>query len=155
MSESYENPIALINIQWKGIYDALCKGGDTVFDQSANLFTLCATIGHLLNQPKEFEKKHQLFRWTSLNQQTEVSILSAIAWDAKGQDLSILSNRREIINISMKYAEGGMHYLYDAFFIDHCIDYYELQNPDKLDIEYNLAQIIEGLRRTKNITNDL
>jgi hypothetical protein len=150
MSESYENPIASINIEWKGIYDALCKGGDSIFEQSASLFTLCASIGHLNQNSNGFDTSHQAFRWTSLNQQTEVAILSAIAWDASNRDISVLADRREILKISMEFAEGGMRYLYDNFFGEFILDG-QLSRPDKLDIEFNIAQIIEGLRREKDI----
>jgi len=153
MSESYENPIAYINIEWKGIYDALCKGGDSIFDQSGSLFTLCSTIGHLNQESKNFDKKHAAFRWTNLNQQTEVTILSAIAWDAYNRDLSVLVDKKKIITIAMEFAESGMQYLFDNFFGDYILDG-QLLRPEKLDIEFNIAQLIEGLRRQKNVFND-
>lgn len=50
------------------------------------------------------------------------------------------------MDFAYEFAEGGMQYLYDNFFEDY-IQNGQLIRPDKLDIEFNLAQIIEGLRQ--------
>ncbi len=142
--------MAYINIKWENIYDALCRGGDSIFDQMTSLFTLCAAIGHLNQNSKMFDKKQGKFRWVNLNQETETTILSAIAWDHKKRNLQILSDKKLILEIASEYAEGGMQYLYENFFEDYMVNG-QLNRPDKLDIEFNLAQIIEGLRQQQSI----
>jgi hypothetical protein len=149
MLESTENPMAYINKKWEFLYDVLCRG-DSIFEQMTNLFTLCATIGHLNGEEKKPVDKKGIFRWSNLNSESDVSILTAIAWDAKGRELAILADKRKIMEIACDYAECGMQYLYDNFFEDYMQDG-QLLRPEKLDIEFNLAQIVEGLRQKQNV----
>lgn len=149
MQETSDNPMAYISKRWESIYDVLCRG-DSVFDQMTNLFTLCATIGHLNGEKTQPENKKGIFRWINLNSETEVSILTAIAWDARERELAVLADKRNIMDITCDFAEGGMQYLYDNFFEDHMQDG-QLLRPEKLDIEFNLAQIVEGLRQKQSV----
>jgi hypothetical protein len=96
------------------------------------------------------ENKKGIFRWTNLNSETNVSVLTAIAWDARKRELAVLLDRRKIMDIASEFAEGGMQYLYDNFFEDYMQDG-QLIRPEKLDIEFNLAQIIEGLRQKQSV----
>lgn len=149
MSESTENPMAYISKRWESLYEVLCKR-DSVFDQMTNFFTLCAAIGHLNGEVKAPVDKKGIFRWSNLNSETEVSILTAMAWDARERDLSVLVDKKRIMDIASDYAESGMQYLYDNFFEDYMQDG-QLLRPEKLDIEFNLAQIVEGLRQKQSI----
>ncbi|MCK5323202.1 MAG: hypothetical protein KAJ45_03605 [Desulfobulbaceae bacterium] len=149
MLETSDNPMAYISKRWESLYDVLCRG-DSVFDQMTNLFTLCATIGHLNGEEKQPENKKGIFRWINLNSETEVSILTAIAWDARERELALLPDKRKIMDIVCGFAEGGMQYLHDNFFEDHMQDG-QLLRPEKLDIEFNLAQIVEGLRQKQSV----
>ena len=153
MSEPSENPMAYISEKWENIYEKLCKNNESntrVFDQMTSLFTLCASIGHLNQAPKKTEKQKGVFRWSNLNQEREVSVLTAIAWDAQQKDLSVLENKKIIMELACDFAEGGMQYLFDNFFEDHMHDG-QLGRIDKLDVEFNLAQIVEGLRQQQSI----
>ena len=158
MSELFENPMAYIGDKWEDIYKKLCKNEDSgissVFDQMTSLFTLCASIGHLNQTSKKLEKSKGIFRWSNLNQEREVSVLTAIAWDSQGRDLSVLENKKRIMELACDYAEAGMQYLYDNFFEDHMHDG-QLGRIDKLDVEFNLAQILEGLRQKQQNVFDL
>lgn len=149
MLESSDNPMAYISKKWETIYDVLCRG-DSIFDQMTDLFTLCAAIGHQNQEPMQPENKKGVFRWTNLNSETNVSVLTAIAWDTQERELVVLSDRRKIMDIASEFAEGGMQYLYDNFFEDYMQDG-QLIRPEKLDIEFNLAQIIEGLRQKQSV----
>lgn len=149
MQEFSDNPMAYISKRWESVYDALCRG-DSIFDQMSNLFTLCAAIGHLNGEEKKPVDKKGIFRWTNLNGEADVSILTAIAWNAKGRDLVILMDKRKIMDIACDYAEAGMQYLHDNFFEDHIQDG-QLLRPEKLEIEFNLAQIVEGLRQRQSV----
>ena len=149
MFESPDNPMAYINKKWGNIYDELCRG-DSIFDQMTNLFTLCAAIGHLNGKQKQLENKKGIFRWTNLNSESDISVLTAIAWDSSERDLSVLEDKRKIMDIACRFAEGGMRYLYSNFFEDH-MQNGQLLRPEKLDIEFNLAQIIEGLRQQQSV----
>ncbi|NVM20272.1 MAG: hypothetical protein HWN68_00645 [Desulfobacterales bacterium] len=149
MQETSDNPMAHISKRWESIYDVLCRG-DSIFDQMTNLFTLCAAIGHLNGEEKQPENKKGIFRWTNLNSEIGVSILTAIAWDARDRELAILTDKRRIMDIACDFAEGGMQYLYDNFFEDHMQDG-QLLRPEKLDVEFNLAQIVEGLRQKQSM----
>ncbi len=142
--------MANINPEWDHIYETLCRGNESVFSQMTSLFTLCAAIGHLIQDHRTLKKKTGKFRWVNLNQETEMSVLSAIAWDHGKRDLQILSDYKQILDIASEYAEGGMHYLYDNFFEDYMVNG-QLNRPDKLDIEFNLAQLIEGLRQQQSV----
>lgn len=148
MLESSDNPMAYISKKWESIYDVLCRG-DSIFDQMTNLFTLCAAIGHLDGAQKQLENKKGIFRWTNLNSESDISVLTAVAWDSNERDLSVLEDKRQIMDIACRFAEGGMRYLYSNFFEDHIQDG-QLLRPEKLDIEFNLAQIIEGLRQKQS-----
>lgn len=149
MPESTDNPMAYISKRWETLYDVLCRG-DSIFDQMTNLFTLCAVIGHLNQKPIKLENRKGIFRWINLKPDTDVSILTTIAWDSQKRELAVLSDRRKIMDISCKYSEGGMQYLYDNFFEDHLQDG-QLIRPETLDIEFNLAQIVEGLRQKQSV----
>lgn len=149
MLESSDNPMAYINKRWESIYDVLCRG-DSIFDQMTNLFVLCAAIGHLNRVTKKPEDKKGIFRWTNLNPNSDVTILTAIAWDAGARDLALLTDRKMIMDIGCDYAEGGMQYLHDNFFEDF-MQNGQLLRPEKLDVELNLAQIIEGLRQKQSV----
>jgi len=149
MLESSDNPMAYISKKWETIYDVLCRG-DSIFDQMTDLFTLCAAIGHQNQEPVQLENKKGIFRWTNLNSETNVSVLTAIAWDARKRELAALSDKRKIMDIASEFAEGGMQYLYDNFFEDY-MQNGQLIRPEKLDIEFNLAQIIEGLRQKQSV----
>ena len=54
------------------------------------------------------------------------------------------------MDIACDYAEGGMQYLNDIYFEDYIQDG-QLIRPEKLDIEFSLAQIIEGLRQNQSV----
>lgn len=149
MLESNENPMAYISKRWESLYDVLCRG-DSVFDQMTNLFTLCATIGHLNGDEKKPVDKKGIFRWSNLNSESDISIMTALAWDARERDLCILSDKKRVIDIACDYAESGMQYLYDNFFEDYMQDG-QLLRPEKLEIEFNLAQIVEGLRQKQSV----
>lgn len=148
-SDKSDNPMAYISTKWWGLYDVLCRG-ESIFGQMTNLFTLCAAIGHLQGEEKQMENKKGIFRWTNLNSETDISILTAIAWDARERDVSVLTDKRRVIDIASDFAEGGMQYLYDNFFEDYMQDG-QLLRPEKLDIEFSLAQIIEGLRQKQSV----
>ena len=149
MLESSDNPMAYISKKWETIYDVLCRG-DSIFDQMTDLFTLCAAIGYQNQEPMQLENKKGIFRWTNLNSETNVSVLTAIAWDTQERELVVLSDRRKIMDIASEFGEGGMQYLYDNFFEDYMQDG-QLIRPEKLDIEFNLAQIIEGMRQKQSV----
>lgn len=150
MSEQSDNPMAYIDKRWEHIYEVLCRGENAIFDQMTNLFTLCASIGHLNREEKSLDNKKGIFRWANLHSVTDISILTAIAWDDRERDLAVLSNKNKIMEIACNYAEGGMQYLHDNFFEDHMQDN-QLHRPEKLDIEFNLAQIVEGLRQQQSV----
>ncbi len=150
MSDSSKDLMVHINKDWENIYETLCRGSDSIFDQMTSLFCLCASIGHLNRDSRNVNNRQGKFRWGNLNQETETTILSAIAWDHEKRDLQVLSDRKRIIEISCGYAEGGMQYLYENFFEDYMVNG-QLNRPDKLDIEFNLAQIIEGLRQQQSL----
>ena len=103
MLETSDNPMAYISKRWESLYDVLCRG-DSVFDQMTNLFTLCATIGHLNGEENQPENKKGIFRWINLNSETEVSILTAIAWDARERELALLPDKRKIMDIVCGFA---------------------------------------------------
>jgi hypothetical protein len=151
MTDFNNNPMIYINPEWDNLYDTLCRGTDSVFNQMTSLFTLCAAIGHLIQEPRPLKKKVGKFRWANLNQELDVSVLSAIAWDHENRELKVFSDNKRIIDIACDYAEGGMQYLFENFFEDHLMDNGQLNRPDKLDLEFNLAQIIEGLRQQHSI----
>lgn len=149
MLEQSDNPMAYINKNWENIYDVLCRG-DSIFDQMTNLFTLCAAIGHQNGMDIKPENRKGIFRWTNLNAESDISVLTTIAWDSQKRDLAVLSDRKKIMDIACDYAEGGMQYLYENYFEDYVQDG-QLLRPEKLDIEFSLAQIIEGLRQNQSV----
>ena len=147
--DASDNPTAYISEKWKGIYEDLCKG-DTIFEQMTNLFTLCAAIGHQNQKHDELKNKKDIFKWVNLNAETDIPILTAIAWDYEKRDLAVLSDQRKIIEITSEFSEGGMQYLFENFFEDHMQDG-RINRPAILDIEFNLAQIIEGIRQKRSL----
>lgn len=149
MVESSENPMAYISKRWESIYDGLCRG-DAIFDQMTNLFVLCAAIGHLNGEAKRPEERKGIFRWANLNHESDATILTAIAWDSRERSLALLTDRKKIMDIACDFAEGGMQYLHDNYFEDFMQDG-QIIRPEKLDIEFNLAQIIEGLRQKQSL----
>ena len=149
MSEASDNPSAYISKKWEGIYDVLCRR-ESVFDQMTNLFTLCAAIGYQNDNRLQLENRKDIFKWVSLNPENDIPVLTAIAWSAEDRDLVVLSDRKKIIEIACEFSEAGMQYFYENFFEDHMQDG-RINNPDKLNIEFNLAQIIEGLRQQQSL----
>ncbi len=57
---------------------------------------------------------------------------------------------KEILDVASEYAEGGMVYLNDMYFEDY-LENNQLVLPKKLDLEFELAQIVEGLRKEQSI----
>jgi hypothetical protein len=154
MTETSDNPTAYISGKWEHLYDKLCKGSESIFDQMTSLFTLCATIGHIIERPIEVTKpKKDIFKWINLNEDNNITVLSTIAWSSLHRDLSVLPNKKKIMEIACNYAEGGMQYLFENYFEDHV----SIENGnylfhiEKLDIEFDLAQIVEGLRQEHSI----
>lgn len=150
LTETTDNPTAYISKEWETHYQVLCRGETAIFDQSSNLFTLCAAIGHTKERKRPLTEKKGLFRWVALNTENNLTILSAIAWDFKGRDLSVLVDKKEILNITSEYAEGGMAYLNEMYFEDY-LESNQLTLPKKIDLEFELAQIIEGLREEQSL----
>ena len=151
MDETFSNPAAYISEKWRFLYETLCQGEYSVFSQMTGLFTLCASIGYNNQTRSELEKpRRDIFKWITLNQETEVPVLTSITWGTLERDTALLTDRKQIIEISQEFAEGGMQYLHDQFFEDHIQDG-QLIRPKTLDIEFNLAQIIEGLRRKQSL----
>jgi len=54
------------------------------------------------------------------------------------------------MDIACNFPEGGMRYLFDNFFENYMQDG-QLLRAEKLDIEFDLAQIIEGLRQRQSV----
>ena len=150
MSEPSSTPIAYISTKWRGVYEALCKGDTAIFAQMGSLFTLCATIGHLLGESKAPENRDALFRWLTLRSEIDVPILTAIAWDASERNMAILIQEREIVEICCGFAESGMSYLYDNL-LEEFMENGQLEFPKSFDFEFALAQEIEGLRKKNSI----
>jgi len=145
-----ENPMAYIDKKWKGVYNTLCKGESAIFDQMTNLFTLCVAIGHLLDATKTPENKEGIFRWSNMHSETDVPILTAVAWDHRERNMDILSRNREIMEIGCQFAEAGMQYLSDNLLEDF-MENGQLDFPKKFNLEFALAQEVEGLRQRKSI----
>lgn len=97
---------------------------------------------HLNQESKSLDNWKGVFRWANFHSETDISILTAIAWDASERNLAVMSDKKQVVAIACNYAEGGMQYLYDNFFEDHMQDD-QLHRPEKLDIEFNLAQIVD------------
>ena len=145
-----ENPMAYISKKWKGVYDALCKGETAIFDQMTNLFTLCVTIGHLMEKTKPLENKEGIFRWSNMHSETDVPILTAVAWDFRQRNMDILSSNKQIMEIGCEFAEAGMQYLHDNLLEDY-LENGQLDFPKKFNVEFALAQEVEGLRQQQSI----
>ena len=148
-SEQSENPSFYISEEWETIYDTLCLRGKSlndyyIFEQMTGLFTLCASIGSLNNSKIQVVRRKDIFKWVSLDNE-EVPLLTAIAWDFSGRDNSIFNDRKKISEVTTEYANGGAKYLSENYF-DDFMQEGKLINPEKLDIEFHLAEIIEGLR---------
>lgn len=150
MPEPSDNPMAYISKKWKGVYDTLCKGETAIFDQMTNLFTLCVTIGHLLDKSKPAENKDGIFRWTNLHSETDVPVLTAVAWDFRERNMVVLSRNKEIMEICCDFAEAGMQYLHENLLEDY-MENGQLDLPKKSNIEFDLAQEIEGLRQQQSV----
>ena len=151
MSEAYENPAAYISEKWWFLYKTLCREESSVFSQMTGLFTLCASIGYSNQTQLPLDKnKKDIFKWITLNPESEIPVLTAITWDTMNRSIAALTNHKEIMDISSEFAEGGMQFLYDQFFEEHSQNG-QLIHPEKLDIAFNLAQVIEGLRRKHSV----
>lgn len=151
MIQQSDNPSAYISKKWENIYETLCRGGDKIFSQMTNLFVLCASIGYVNDSKHPLDKnKKDIFRWINLNIEEDVTILTAIAWDTKQRDLAVLPDRKIIINVASEFAEGGIQYLHDNYFEDYMQDG-QLICSKNLDIEFDLAEIVEGLRKKQSI----
>jgi hypothetical protein len=150
MPEPSSTPIAYISTKWRGVYETLCKGDTAIFEQMGSLFTLCATIGHLLGESKTPEKRDALFRWSTLRSEIDVPILTAVAWDSLGRNMAILTQEREIVEICCGFAESGMSYLYENFF-EEFMENGQLEFPKSFNFEFALAQVVEGLRKQNSI----
>lgn len=149
--EFSENPTFYVSDKWRFIYETLCRrgrSGDTyyVFEQMTGLFTLCSAIGFINQERFSLEKRKDIFKWSSLENENEVPLLTSIAWETSNRNTAILSDRKQIADICVEFAEGGIKYLFDQFFEDHVQDG-QIVNPQNLGIEFSLAQIIEGLRQ--------
>jgi hypothetical protein len=149
MSDSSGHLQIYISKKWETIYDVLCRG-DSVFTQTGPLFTLCATIGHLTKSAKPLENRKAVTRWLNLNAERDIAVLATIAWDSQHRDLAVLADNEKIRDLACEFAEGGMQYLHDNFFEDYMQDG-QLIGHKKLDIELNLAQIVEGLRQQQSV----
>ena len=150
MRKTSDNPAAYISEKWKDIYQKLCRGEGSLFNHMTGLFTLCASIGYLNDQKSPLEKRKDIFKWTSLNPDTEIPVLTAIAWGAKERDLSLLSDRKIILKNAGEFDEAGMAYLHEQFFEDYWQEG-PLIPPDKSDLAFHLAQSIEELRRNQSV----
>ena len=149
-TEHSENPGFYISEEWDTIYSTLCRRGVSlsgyyIFEQMTGLFTLCASIGSLNNSKIQVVRRKDIFKWVSLDNE-EVPLLTAIAWDFSGKDNSIFNDRKKISEVTTEYANGGAKYLSENFFEDYMQEG-KLINPEKLNIEFSLGEIIEGLRR--------
>ena len=109
------------------------------------LFTLCASIGFLNNSKIQLVSRKEIFKWTSLDKEEEVPVLTAITWDFLKRDNSILNKPKSISEVTCEFANGGAKFLSENYF-DDFMQEGKLINPEKLDIEFHLAEIIEGLR---------
>ena len=146
MTAISENPATFyISQKWHFLYERLCQGENKIFDKMASLFTLCATIGDCHKKEEKLKERKGIFRWSNLDA-NERAVLTAIAWKSNNRDLETLSNQKQIIEITMEFAEGGMQYLYDEILEDYFPDESNISYP-RLELEFPLAQIIEGLRR--------
>ncbi len=116
MDETSTNPAVYISQKWWFLYETLCRGEDSVFSQMTGLFTLCASIGYNEQKRHELEKpKKDIFKWMTLNQETEIPVLTSITWEIMERNTAFLTDRKQIIEISQEFAEGGMQYLHDHF----------------------------------------
>ena len=150
MPESSSTPIAYISTKWRGVYETLCKGDTAIFAQMGSLFTLCATIGHLISESKALDNRDPLFRWSTLRSEIDIPILTAIAWDARARNMEILVQEREIVEICCGFAESGMLYLYNNL-LEEFMENGQLEFPKSFDFEFALAHEIEGLRKQNSI----
>jgi len=149
-TEHSENPGFYISEEWDTIYSTLCRRGGSlsgyyIFEQMTGLFTLCASIGSLSNSKIQLVSRKEIFKWTSLDKEEEVPILTAITWDFLDKNNSILNDHKTISEVTCEFANGGAKYLLDNYFNEHMQEG-KLINPEKMDIEFHLAMIIEGLR---------
>ncbi len=149
MFEASDNPSAYISKKWEHIYDVLCRG-DSIFDQMTNLFTLCAAIGYQNDERHHLENKKGIFKWINLNSENDIPVLTGIAWASENRNLAVLSDKKKIIEITSEFSEAGMQYLHENYFEDYMQDG-QFMNSDKLNIEFDLAQIIEGLRQKQSL----
>ena len=149
-TEHSENPGFYISEEWDTIYSTLCRRGVSlsgyyIFEQMTGLFTLCASIGSLSNSKIQLVSRKEIFKWTSLDKEEEVPVLTAITWDFLKRDNSILNKPKIISEVTCEFANGGAKYLSENYF-DDFMQEGKLINPEKMDIEFDLAMIIEGLR---------
>ena len=145
-----------ISEKWLKLYQSICRRGRSrsegyyVFEKYTNLYTLCASIGHMIEKEENLEKPYSPFTLEQIDEDNEWPVLRAIAWNTVGNHMDIFVNAREVVRICDRFAEGGMQKLYDEFFKQHMEDGYILR-PDHIDLEINLSYIVEGIRRNVSL----
>lgn len=122
--EGGKSPDFHISEKWQSLYKSICKrvGGYPLFDKYTNLYTLSCSIGHLLNIKTPLEKPISPFTLEQVDENTEWTVLRAIAWQDSQKDTSIFINSKKIIEICDQFAETGIQKLYEDLFSDHCKD---------------------------------
>ena len=140
-----------ISKKWLKLYQSICMRGRPrseryyVFEKYTNLYTLCASIGHMIQEEKNLEKPYSPFTLEQIDENNEWPVLRAIAWSKVGNETDIFVNARKVVQICDRFAEGGMQKLYDEIFKHHMQDGYILR-PDHIDLEINLFYIVEEIR---------
>lgn len=122
--EGGKSPDFHISEKWHTLYKSVCKsvGGHPLFDKYTNLYTLSCGIGHLLNIKTPLEKSYSIFTLEQVDENTEWTVLRAIAWQDSQKDIGIFVNSKKIIEICDQFAETGIKKIYDDLFSDHCRD---------------------------------
>jgi hypothetical protein len=158
MAKAYEGGKASdfhISEKWLKLYQSICRRGRarsegySVFDKYTNLYTLCASIGYMIQNESDLEKPYSPFTLEQVDENTEWPVLRSIAWSTANNRMDIFINSKEVIRVCDRFAEAGIQKLYDDFFKDHMQDGILLR-PDSVEMEINLCYIVEGIRKNAN-----
>ena len=145
-----------ISEKWLKLYQSICRRGRShsegyyAFEKYTNLYTLCASIGHMAQVDSDLQKPYSPFTLEQIDEDVEWPVLRAIAWSKVGNRMDIFVDAREVARVCDRFAEGGMQNLYDEFFKQHMQDG-NILRPDSIDLEINLSCIVEGIRKNASL----
>ena len=154
--EGGKSPDFHISEKWRKVYEGLCKRGRSrsegyfIFDKYTNLYTLCASIGHMIPEEKDLEKPYSPFTLEQIDEDNEWPILRAIAWSKSGNSMDIFVKSREVVRICDRFAEAGMTKIYNDLLKEHMEGGYIL-NPESIDLEIKLSFLIESIKKEASL----